>query len=113
MRDCLRSGENFSLRGWFALVLMKLRGDVPMPPSHAYRSGRTKIVCATLEMSDGRYCGNFLAIVPKADGSLEIHEQTCTRWDLTLVDALNRARTMAEAIYPPVARRTSTVQTVG
>lgn len=94
-------GGTFSLQRWCALVLAKIRGDVPAPSSHAYRSGQTKVVCAALRMDDGRYCGNFVAIVASPDGHLDVHERTCARWDLTHEDALIRARAIAEAIYPP------------
>ena len=47
-----------------------------MSSSYAYTSGSTQVVCASLLLADGRYCGNFVAIVAKPDGSREIHERT-------------------------------------
>ena len=75
-----------------------------MPSSYAYTSGQAKVVCATLLVADGRYCGNFVAITSTPDGRREIHERTCPGWDLTLAEALARARAMAEVIYPPTPR---------
>ncbi|HEY9068015.1 MAG TPA: hypothetical protein VIO33_23725 [Burkholderiaceae bacterium] len=75
-----------------------------MPSSYAYTSGQIKVVCATLLVADGRYCGNFVAIETTPDGRREIHERTCPGWDATLGDALTRARAMAETIYPPTPR---------
>lgn len=75
-----------------------------MPSSYAYASGSTRVLCATLLLDDGRYCGNFVAIVAKPDGSREIHERTCPGWNHTLDDALTCARALAEAIYPPTPK---------
>lgn len=75
-----------------------------MPSSYAYTSGQTKVVCATLLVADGRYCGNFVAITVTPDGRREIRERTCPGWDSTLGDALTRARAMAETIYPPTPK---------
>ena len=72
-----------------------------MPSSYAYTSGQTKVVCATLLLADGRYCGNFVAITTAPDGRREIHERTCPGWNPRLEDALTCARAMAESIYPP------------
>lgn len=72
-----------------------------MQSSHAYRSGSTTVICATLLLSDSRYCGNFVAITTAPDGQREIHERTCPGWTSTLEDALTCARAMAESIYPP------------
>ena len=47
-----------------------------MSSSYAYTSGSTQAVCASLLLADGSYCGNFVAIVAKPDGSREIHERT-------------------------------------
>ena len=74
-----------------------------MPSSYAYTSGQTKVVCATLLLADGRYCGNFVAITTAPDGLREIHERTCPGWTPTLEDALTCARALAESIYPPQA----------
>jgi len=75
-----------------------------MASSYAYTSGQTKVVCATLLLADGRYCGNFVAITTAPDGRREIHERTCSGWSPTLQDALTRARVLAEAVYPPTPR---------
>ena len=75
-----------------------------MPSSYAYTSGSTRVVCATLLLADGRYCGNFVAIVAKPDGSREIHERTCPGWNHSLDDALTCARALAEAVYPPTPK---------
>jgi hypothetical protein len=78
-----------------------------MPSSFVYTSGRANVFCATLLLAEGRYCGNFIAIVTRHDGSREIHEHTCARWDPTLQEALTRARAMAEAFYPATPKTIS------
>ena len=72
-----------------------------MASSYTYTTGNATVVCSTLLLADGRYCGNFIAIVTTPDGRREIHERTCPGSDHTLSDALTRARALAEASYPP------------
>ena len=78
-----------------------------MPSSYAYTSGSTRVLCATLLLSDSRYCGNFIAITTGPDGRRELHERTCPGWNPTLEDALTCARAMAESIYPADASATA------
>ena len=82
-----------------------------MQSSFAYTSGQTKVVCATLLLADGRYCGNFVAITTAPDGRREIHERTCPGWNPTLEDALTCARALAESVYPPAPRALSATST--
>jgi len=72
-----------------------------MASSHAYMSGQTQVICATLQLSDGRYLGNFVAFTTAPDGRRELHERTCPGWFHTFEDALTAARALAESIYPP------------
>lgn len=72
-----------------------------MTSSHTYISANATVVCGTLLLSDGRYCGNFIALITTPDGRREIHERTCPGSDRTPADALTRARALAEASYPP------------
>lgn len=87
------------------LALTAQRLELPygghMPSSYAYTSGPTRVLCATLLLSDGKYCGNFIAIGTAPDGHREIHERTCPGWSHSLDDALTCARALAESIYPP------------
>jgi len=82
-----------------------------MQSSFAYTSGQTKVVCATLLLADGRYCGNFVAITTAPDGRREIHERTCPGWNPTLEDALTCARALAESVYPPTPQAQSATST--
>ncbi|HKX40837.1 MAG TPA: hypothetical protein VJO99_06750 [Burkholderiaceae bacterium] len=72
-----------------------------MPSSYAYTSGSTRVLCATLLLADGRYCGNFVAITTAPDGHRDVHERTCSGWYHSIDDALTCARAMAEVLYPP------------
>ena len=72
-----------------------------MSASYAYKSGQAEVVCKTVPLSDGRYCGKFTSTCTTADGRREIHERTCPGWYHSLADALICARAMAESLYPP------------
>ena len=72
-----------------------------MGSSYVYRTEHANVVCATRQVADGRYCGNFVAVTAASDGHRDIHERTCPGLYSTLGDALAHARAMAEAIYPP------------
>jgi len=72
-----------------------------MGSSYAYRTEHANVTCATRQLADGRYCGNFVAVSAASDGHRDIHERTCPGLYSTPGDALAHARSMAEAIYPP------------
>jgi hypothetical protein len=73
-----------------------------MASSYAYRSDHASVVCSTLLLADGRYCGNFMAVMTTSDGRREVHQRSCPGWNDTLADALICARALAESIYPPI-----------